>query len=494
MANDTNVIQLMDVIEGSSRDPFVGDFGGEVASGAIARDLARDSSLHLTLCGIMGLTALVPYALFIFCTFGYRSLFLTRNIVRANFAVSASLHLASIVLPAYLHWWGGSELPDVVRNVSTVSTRTELRNSDDGGSAGPQAKDFPCPEVTLLWWSSVDVVVSILLMELDRFLAIRFPLTYPIKVTDERALFGCILGQVYALGSVLVARVAAGDPDAFRCAEEEATAAAANDVAPGASSSSYATRYIRNVGRIRQDPLFFWLVLLPYYFCISVSLVFSLYVIRVATRKSVSSACRVRPAWTVEADFRRRRRVGPPRLPPPSRRGRGRDLGVRGNPPEHKRRRSEIVFPVSTCLTEKAPRPSSSGPKLCRTRKVSNVFQELSCQGLEAAPAGPVAASDTGAIINCKVIEGLRNDLRHTFRALFTMLMYLLITLPSFVPATIYSGCRRLHHCDLLFQCILITDKLSLASHVVLPVTWLCFDKLYSRKLVKTFRIWLNLW
>ena len=43
----------------------------------------------------------------------------------------------------------------------------------------------------LKWWSATGLTASVFLIELDRFLAIRFPLKYPFFITCERSLGTC---------------------------------------------------------------------------------------------------------------------------------------------------------------------------------------------------------------------------------------------------------------------------------------------------------------
>ena len=47
------------------------------------------------------------------------------------------------------------------------------------------------PQMYLKWWSATGLTASVFLIELDRFLAIRFPLKYPFFITCERSLGTC---------------------------------------------------------------------------------------------------------------------------------------------------------------------------------------------------------------------------------------------------------------------------------------------------------------
>ena len=48
-----------------------------------------------------------------------------------------------------------------------------------------------CPQVYLKWWSATGLTASVFIIEFDRFLAIRFPLKYPLIINCERALGTC---------------------------------------------------------------------------------------------------------------------------------------------------------------------------------------------------------------------------------------------------------------------------------------------------------------
>ena len=48
----------------------------------------------------------------------------------------------------------------------------------------------------LIWWSSTGLTASVMLIELDRFLAIRYPLKYPLWITAERSLGACAVAQL----------------------------------------------------------------------------------------------------------------------------------------------------------------------------------------------------------------------------------------------------------------------------------------------------------
>ena len=64
-------------------------------------------------------------------------------------------------------------------------------------------------------WSSTGIIASVLLIELDRFLAIRYPLKYPVFMTDERSLVACIGTQFGTLVLCIVVRLAS--PETFSC-------------------------------------------------------------------------------------------------------------------------------------------------------------------------------------------------------------------------------------------------------------------------------------
>lgn len=64
-----------------------------------------------------------------------------------------------------------------------------------------------CPQMYLIWWSATGLSTSIFLIELDRFLAIRFPFKYPLLITKERSLGTCAVTQIGCLAITLAVRI-----------------------------------------------------------------------------------------------------------------------------------------------------------------------------------------------------------------------------------------------------------------------------------------------
>ena len=91
-------------------------------------------------------------------------------------------------------------------------------------------------------------------------------------------------------------------------------------------------------------------------------------------------------------------------------------------------------------------------------------------------------------------LEDLKNDFRSTLKTLALILMYLLISLPTYITAAIHRNCycaapNGLQNCLKLREFNNVFDNISLIGHIVFPCTWLFFDKMYSDKLLKTLRL-----
>ena len=73
---------------------------------------------------------------------------------------------------------------------------------DKNGSVSTNSSTFlKHPENILIFWSAISLPASVLLIEVDRFLAIRFPLKYSQLITIPRSLGFCLVTQV---GSLIV--------------------------------------------------------------------------------------------------------------------------------------------------------------------------------------------------------------------------------------------------------------------------------------------------
>jgi len=98
-------------------------------------------------------------------------------------------------------------------------------------------------------------------------------------------------------------------------------------------------------------------------------------------------------------------------------------------------------------------------------------------------------------------INDFKSEVRSTIKTLALILMYLLISLPSYITATIHRNCYcqvdddgtnhadDLQNCKELRQYMYVFSNLSLVGHIAFPCTWLFFDKMYTDKLLKTLRI-----
>ena len=91
-------------------------------------------------------------------------------------------------------------------------------------------------------------------------------------------------------------------------------------------------------------------------------------------------------------------------------------------------------------------------------------------------------------------LEDLKNDFRSTIKTLALILMYLLISLPTYIAAAIHRNCycaapNGLQNCQKLREYMYVFDNVSLIGHIIFPCTWLLLDKMYSDKLLKTLRL-----
>ena len=91
-------------------------------------------------------------------------------------------------------------------------------------------------------------------------------------------------------------------------------------------------------------------------------------------------------------------------------------------------------------------------------------------------------------------LEDLKNDLKSTMKTLALILMYLLISLPTYITAAIHKDCycaapNGVQNCPKLREYMYVFDNVSLIGHIAFPCTWLFFDKMYSDKLLKTLRL-----
>ena len=116
-----------------------------------------------------------------------------------------------------------------------------------------QSEEF-CPQMYLKWWSATGLTAAVFLIELDRFLAIRFPLKYPLFITCERSLGACAVAQLSSLAVTLAVRIAS--PDAFACCP------------------------IYTADQETQRDYFLLIVVIPYFVCFLLSFLCALYVVK----------------------------------------------------------------------------------------------------------------------------------------------------------------------------------------------------------------------
>lgn len=105
----------------------------------------------------------------------------------------------------------------------------------------------------LIWWSATGLTAAVLLIELDRFLAIRFPFKYQF-LTLERSLAACALTQLVSLSVTLGVRITS--PESFACTP------------------------LHSGHHVVQRALFLFIVVIPYFICFALSLVCALYVVK----------------------------------------------------------------------------------------------------------------------------------------------------------------------------------------------------------------------
>ena len=72
-------------------------------------------------------------------------------------------------------------------------------------------------QLYFIWWSATEITASIFLIELDRFLAIKYPFNYSSYVTVKRSLGACVVTQIGSLVVTLGVQLASDCQSASGC-------------------------------------------------------------------------------------------------------------------------------------------------------------------------------------------------------------------------------------------------------------------------------------
>ena len=102
----------------------------------------------------------------------------------------------------------------------------------------------------------------------------------------------------------------------------------------------------------------------------------------------------------------------------------------------------------------------------------------------------PAATGGRGVVTS---FEEIKKDVKSTIKTLSLILMYLAISLPTYITATVHRDCYCIEYdsqgCVELRKYLYVFRNVSLVGHIAFPCTWLFFDKMYGDKLLKTLRI-----
>ena len=92
-------------------------------------------------------------------------------------------------------------------------------------------------------------------------------------------------------------------------------------------------------------------------------------------------------------------------------------------------------------------------------------------------------------------LEELTKSLKSTLNTLSLILIYLGISLPTYVAAAVYVGCSSetegvaAESCDPLHNYIVIFTSMTFVGHILFPISWFMQDRAYARKLTQACHI-----
>ena len=134
---------------------------------------------------------------------------------------------------------------------------------------------------------------------------------------------------------------------------------------------------------------------------------------------------------------------------------------------------------------------SRSKTLLDQNDRPPNVTIRNGPQSIQPASGG-VRVTPTSAAVK-EPFTKLRKDIKSTVKTLSLILMYLGISLPTYITATVHRGCFCKSYegraCSDLQNSLAIMQYFMLVGHIVFPCTWLLFDKMYEEKLLKWVQI-----
>jgi len=90
-------------------------------------------------------------------------------------------------------------------------------------------------------------------------------------------------------------------------------------------------------------------------------------------------------------------------------------------------------------------------------------------------------------------LDDISKNLKSTLNTLSLILIYLGISLPSYVVAAINVNCYATSECLDLHYYIFIFTGVTFLGHLIFPINWILQDKMYTNKLKKTYRIFLGI-
>lgn len=270
-----------------------------------------------------------------------------------------------------------------------------------------QLENF-CPQIYLLWWSATGLTASIFLIELDRFLAIRYPFKYSLWITKERSMGTCALTQLGSLAVTLAVRISS--PNYFACEPLE--------------TGQHAV----------QQPLFLFIVVIPYFICFILSFLCALYVVK-----------------ALLVQIRRDKKINP---------------GTVG------------IFAITTTdeVSSREDYLSTSQQRVHRT---------MSCPARVVDQKGifPVSASGGRHGSNFGLnLSDLRRDFVSTIKTLAMLFVYLLMSSPLYISAAVHSNCHDSGVCRQFTIYVIIFYHISMLGLAIYPYMWLLLDKQFARK------------
>ena len=89
-------------------------------------------------------------------------------------------------------------------------------------------------------------------------------------------------------------------------------------------------------------------------------------------------------------------------------------------------------------------------------------------------------------------LEEFTKNVKSTLNTLSLILIYLGISLPSYVTAAVHMNCFEDGDCLNLHYYIFIFTSVTFIGHLLFPISWFAQDRMYIDKLTKTYRLMLG--